>query len=106
MYAPISFDLRPIALDLSPTALLSAWFSHGFYLFFQHFFRSDVMEDGQVAGVFAPDRTEEDPEDLEYHGVVSESEPGSEDGSSDDTDDNKEVITDAATGASDTGAAV
>src|SRR4051812_36355783 len=48
------------------------------------------MEDGQVTGEFAEDRAEEDPEDLEYHGILSESETGSDNNSSDETvqDDN------------------
>ena len=45
------------------------------------------MHDDQVAGSYHPDRTEEDPEDLEYHGLLSESDSGSKDGSSDDTAD-------------------
>src|SRR4051812_35948016 len=32
----------------------------------QHFLGSDMMEDGQVAGRFQPDRSEEDREDLEH----------------------------------------
>ena len=63
-----------------------------------------MMKDGQVTGEFAEDLTDEDPEDLEYHGVVSESEAGSDDGSSDDTDDDEEAADTTAVGAADTGA--
>src|ERR1041385_1906768 len=41
------------------------------------------MEDGQEAGVYAPDRTEEDPTDLEYDGEI----PSAESGEDDDDDD-------------------
>ena len=65
------------------------------------------MEDGQVAGEFAEDRAEEDPEDLEYHGVISEFEAGSDDCSSDETEDDEEEADEAAAvGAPDVGAAV
>ena len=75
------------------------------YLFFQHFIQSNVMEDGQVAGEFAPDRAEEDPEDLEYHGIVSESKADSDDDSFDENDDDEEADKTTAVGATDTGAA-
>src|SRR4051794_20674888 len=70
---------------------------------FQHFIQSDVMEDGQVAGYFTPDRTEEDPEDLEYHSVLSDD---SEDESSDDSNDSGTTDAAAETGAADAGAEV
>src|SRR4051812_34022052 len=53
-------------------------------LSFQHFIQSDLMEDGQEAGVFAPDRTEEDPTDLEYNGEIP-----SADSSGDDEDEDE-----------------
>src|SRR4051812_29126339 len=62
------------------------------------------MEEGQITGVFAPDRTEEDPEDLEYHDLLSGSDTSSDDGSSDDDADAEEPDNTADVGASDTGA--
>src|SRR3954467_3929724 len=63
------------------------------------------MEDGQVAGEYAPNRTEDDPEDLEYHGNFPSSESDSEDESSDESTDADEPAADADTRAADPGAA-
>ena len=63
------------------------------------------MEDDQVAGIFAPDRTEEDPEDLEYHNLLSKSDSDSEDDSSDNTADAWAADNTADVGAADAGAA-
>ena len=86
-------------------ARLLARFPNTFCFSFQHFIASDVMEDGQVAGIFAPERTEEDPEDLEYHGLLSSSDSGSEDGSSDNTADAGAADNAADVGATDVGTA-
>ena len=44
------------------------------------------MQDDQVAGSFAPDRSKEDPEDLEYYGLLS-SDSSSEDDPADEPAD-------------------
>src|SRR3954462_7361000 len=61
------------------------------------------MEDGQVAGEYAPNRTEDDPEDVEYHGDFPSSKSDSEDESSDESTDADEPAADANTRASDPG---
>jgi hypothetical protein len=43
------------------------------------------MEDGQEAGVFAPDRTEEDPIDLEYNGEIPSAEFSEDDEDEDES---------------------
>src|SRR3954463_4229182 len=51
----------------------------------QHFIQSDLMEDGQEAGVYAPDRTEEDPTDLEYDGEIPSAETSGDDEDEDES---------------------
>src|ERR1041385_5212067 len=43
------------------------------------------MEDGQEAGVFAPDRTEKDPTDLEYDGEIPSAESSGDDEDEDES---------------------
>src|SRR4051812_32655651 len=63
------------------------------------------MEDGQVASEYAPNRSEDDPEDLEYHGDFPSSESKTEDESSDESTDAEEPAADADTKDADPGAA-
>ena len=60
-------------------------FSDHFHPLSQHFIRADWMEDGQVAGVYAPDREEDDPADFEYNGEVPPSESGDDDADDDES---------------------
>src|SRR3954464_2898111 len=55
------------------------------------------MEDGQVAGQYAPDRSDEDPADVEYHGDFPSSESDDEDESSGESTDSEEPAADADT---------
>src|SRR3954470_10307428 len=67
-------------LSLSPDYLfLILKFSDNFLLLAQHFIQSDLMEDGQVAGTYAPDREEDDPADFEYNGEAPPSESDDDD---------------------------
>src|SRR3954469_10999902 len=71
-----------LRLSLSPDYLfLILKFSDNFLLLAQHFIQSDLMEDGQVAGTYAPDHEEDDPADFEYDGEVPPSD-SSDDGES------------------------
>src|SRR3954465_15648502 len=68
-----------LRLSLSPDYLfLILKFSDNFFLLDQHFIQSDLMEDGQVEGIYAPDREEDDPADFEYNGEVPPSESTNE----------------------------
>src|SRR3954466_1858407 len=59
------------------------------------------MEDGQVADVYAPDRAEEDPADVEHNGDFPSSEPAAEEESSDESTDSEDHANDADTEAAD-----
>src|SRR3954464_4834402 len=61
----------PIAFCFHLTSFLTFFFS-------QHFLQSNVMEHGQKAGVYAPDRTEDDPSDVEYVGNFGSSDSADE----------------------------
>src|SRR3954468_10927561 len=76
-------------------------FSDNLLLLAQHFLRSDLMEDGQVAGTYAPDREEDDPEDFEYNGEVPPSESTNNGESSRESSDFKDPAEDANAGAAD-----
>src|ERR1041385_8088555 len=54
-------------------------FADNLLLLAQHFIRSDLMEDGQVIGMYAPDREEDDPADFEYNGETPPSESDDDD---------------------------
>src|SRR3954469_7935099 len=64
----VIFYLRPDASTESLPYMLTL------IVLLQHFLGSDVMEDGQIAGQFHPDRSEEDREDLELFAPI-DSEP-------------------------------
>src|SRR3954468_12496787 len=61
------------------------------FFFSQHFIQSDMIEDGQEKGVYAPDRAEDDPSDVEYAGNLGPSDSADDDdessGESTDFDD-------------------
>src|SRR3954462_5516445 len=59
------------------------------------------MEDGQEAGVYAPDREEDDPEDFEYNGEVPPSESTNDGESSGESSDFEDPAEDANAGAAD-----
>ena len=60
------------------------------------------MEDGQVAGTYAPDREEDDPADFEYNGEVRPSESEDEDESSGESSEPDDPTDDADIEAADT----
>src|SRR3954464_11439300 len=60
------------------------------------------MEDGQVAGVYASDRTEDDPTDVEYVGNFGSSDSTDEEESSGESTDSDDPADDADTEAADT----
>src|SRR3954463_868269 len=60
------------------------------------------MEDGQVAGVYAPDRTEDDPTDVEYTGNFASSDSADEEESSGESTESDNPADDASTEAADT----
>src|SRR3954471_5981376 len=68
----------------------------------QHFIQSDVMEDGQVAGRYAPDREADDPADVEYNGEVPPSDSTDEEASSDGFSDFPDEYDDDDAAAADT----
>ena len=70
-------------------------FSDNLLLLAQHFIRSDLMEDGQVAGTYAPDREEDDPADFEYNGEVPPSESTDDGESSGESFESKDSADDA-----------
>src|SRR4051812_43592052 len=82
--------------------LLPLDFFSNFLLLSQHFIQSNVMQDGQVFGEYAPDHAEEDPADVEFHGDFPSSESGDEDESSGESTDSEEPVDDADTRADDT----
>ena len=55
------------------------------------------MEDGQEAGIYAPDREEDDPADFEYNGEVPPSESTDEDESSSESSEYEDPADDADT---------
>src|SRR4051812_26464104 len=77
-------------------------FSDNFPLFSQHFIRSDLMEDGQEAGIYALDREEDDPADFEYNGEVPPSESTDEGESSGESSESEDPADDADAEAADT----
>ena len=60
------------------------------------------MEDGQEAGMYAPDREEDDPADFEYNGEVPPSESTDEGESSGESSDSEDPDDDADAEAADT----
>src|SRR3954464_11681404 len=77
-------------------------FSDNLLLLAQHFIRSDLMEDGQEAGVYVPDRGEDDPADFEYNGEVPPSESTGEGESSGESSESEDPADDADAKAADT----
>src|SRR4051812_27364974 len=85
-----------LRLSLSPDYLfLILKFSDNLLLLAQHFIQSDLMEDGQVAGTYAPDREEDDPEDFEYNGEVPPSESTDDGESSGESSESEDPADDA-----------
>src|SRR4051812_7152683 len=77
-----------LRLSLSPDYLfLILKFSDNFLLLAQHFIQFDLMEDGQVAGTYAPDREEDDPAEFEYNGEVPPSDSTDDSESSGESED-------------------
>src|SRR3954470_2890940 len=72
------------------------------FLLLQHFIGSDLMEDGQETGKFAPDREEDDPADFEYNGEVPPSESTDEGESSGKSSESETPDDDADNEAADT----
>src|SRR3954470_15328544 len=90
-------------LSLSPDYLfLILKFSDNFLLLAQHFIQSDVMEDGQVAGTYAPDREDDDPADVEYNGEAPPSDSTDDEESSGEFSESADVADDADAEAADT----
>src|SRR3954468_19077483 len=75
--------------------------SDSFLILLQHFIGSDLMEDGQETGKFAPDREEDDPADFEYNGEVPPSESTDEGESSGESSESETPDDDADTRAAD-----
>src|SRR3954471_22598406 len=85
-----------LRLYLSPDYLfLILEFSDNFLLLAQHFIQSDLMEDGQVADTYAPDREEDDPVDVEYDGEVPPSDSTDGDESSGESSESEDFADDA-----------
>src|SRR3954469_17810901 len=85
-----------LRLSLSPDYLfLILKFSDNFLLLAQHFIQYDVMEDGQVAGTYAPDREEDDPADVEYDGEVPPSDSTDDEESSGESSESEDLADDA-----------
>src|SRR3954464_6065402 len=76
--------------------------SDSFLLPFQHFMASNLMEDGQETGKFAPDHEEDDPTDFEYNGEVPPSESTDEGESSGESSESETPDDDADNEAADT----
>src|SRR4051812_17491609 len=72
---------------LSPHIFLTFFFS-------QHFIQSDMMEDGQETGVYAPDRAEDDPSDVEYVGNFGSSDSADDEESSGESTDSDDLADD------------
>src|SRR3954466_7756578 len=79
----------------APTAFLTPCLFGPFFFFFflpiclflvQHFIQSNTMEDGQVAGQFAPDREVDDPTDFEFNGGHPIDPAGGSESSADNSD--------------------
>src|SRR3954469_7243975 len=92
-----------LRLSLSPDYLfLILKFSDNFLLLAQHFIQSDLMEDDQVAGTYAPDREEDDPADVEYDGEVPPSDSTDDGESSGESSEPEDSADDADAEAADT----
>src|SRR4051812_48123601 len=70
-------------------------FSDNLLLFAQHFIQSDLMEGGQVAGTYTPDREDDDPADFEYNGEVPPSESADDGESSGGSSESQDSTDDA-----------
>src|SRR4051812_32264632 len=92
-----------LRVSLSPDYLfLLLEFSNKFLLLAQHFIQSDVMEDGQVAGTYAPDREDDDPADAEYNGEAPPSDSTDDEESSGESSESEDLANDADVEAADT----
>src|SRR3954463_12664700 len=76
---------RWVCADCIPDFLPIRLFFKQFFLV-QHFIQSSVMEDGQEAGKFAPDREVDDPTDFEFNGGPPIEPAGAAESSADNSD--------------------